>query len=90
MVQVEIGRIPDGRKSGELKNEITKSKKDEGEPDPFEARDATKTVAERPPDRIKKHQQRISAAEPKQRIYSREAREHEGEYLSNESVPNVD
>jgi len=73
-----------------LKNEITKSKKGEGEPDPFEARDTTKTVTERQPDRIKKHQQRISAAEPKQRIYSREAREHEGEYLSSELAPNVD
>jgi hypothetical protein len=55
LVQVEVGRIPDGSESRELKNEITKSKKGKREPDPFEACDATKTVAERSPDRIKKH-----------------------------------
>jgi hypothetical protein len=68
LVQVEIGRIPDGSESGELKNEITKSKKGKREPDTFETPDAAKTIAKRGPHWVKEHQQRISAAEPKKRI----------------------
>jgi len=62
-----------------LENEVTEPKKGKRKPDAFEASDAAKPVAERLPDRIKKHQQGIPTAEPKQSTYSREARYHAGE-----------
>ena len=79
LVRIEIGRISDGRKSGKLENEVTEPKKGKGKPDAFKASDAPKTIAERLPHRIKKHQQDVSTAEPKQSIYSRETRYHAGE-----------
>ena len=74
MVGIEIGPVSDRRESGELENEVAEPKKGKGEPDPLIAADAAKPISERLPQGIKKHDQGISAAERKQRIYSRQTR----------------
>src|SRR5438034_259148 len=76
--EAEIDRSSDGRKRGKLENEVTEPKKGTANPDALNASDATTTIAERLPHRIKKHQQGVSTAEPKQSIYSRETRYHAG------------
>ncbi|HAK06655.1 MAG TPA: hypothetical protein DCO65_05215 [Spartobacteria bacterium] len=65
-----------GSERGKLKNGVSKTEQNKGEPDALEARDAPEAIAQRLPHRIEKHYDRIPAAKPEQRIRARQTGKH--------------
>ena len=85
--EIDIGGALNRRKSGELKNKIGEPEKDEGEPDPFVAKQTTETVAQREAHRVKEQDDYVTAQQPDQRVNPGQTREHR---FPNESSPSAE
>jgi hypothetical protein len=68
LARLQVRPVPDGRERDKLKNEVTKSKDREGDPNPVVTAKTVKTVDKRSPHRRKKHYQRVTAAKAKPAI----------------------
>jgi hypothetical protein len=60
----------------ELKDRIGETEKDESERDAFKTQDAAQTVPQSQPNRVKKQDNEISAAQSKQRVDPRDGIQH--------------
>src|ERR1700682_224232 len=77
LVDIEISRAFDRRKSSELKNRIPEAEQSKRKPDALVPGNAAKTVAQRLAHRIEQHHHDVTGAEPEHRVPSRQTREHE-------------